>query len=388
VIYWVGVIISAILFLLQLFRLSRLIPDKTKINNATKINVVEIPDTDVTFSFFNYIFIGNFKDLSAPEKQRIIEHESTHIRQWHSLDIILISVLKIVFWFNPLVNIYKKIFVQLHEFEADARAVENQDVNNYCSLLARVALGSAGLSIANHFNNSLTIKRIQMMRTIKSNIKWWKLAVFASIIPLMFFFLACQDQIISQENDLKYLPVEVRDRFSTFQQKYPGETFIVEYDDNADKKLTELENKFGKAAHIELFTITDENKQRTFSMLQYVTDKNTSDHTPISASNEIFEVVDQMPEFENGFEGLISFLQENVKYPLTARSENIEGTSMISFIVEKDGTISDVKVLREFNASCDVESKRVVTLMPKWKPGKQNGEFVRTRMTLPIKFKL
>jgi TonB family protein len=387
-VYFAGLLISALLFLYQVYQLFRLIP-KHNIHSDSQIQVIEVPGKDTTFSFFNYIFIGNCKDLSDSEKQRIVDHEITHVKQWHSADILLISILKIVFWFNPLINIYKKIFVQLHEFEADARAVENQDVNNYCSLLARVALRSAGLSIANHFNNSLTIKRIQMMRTIKSNIKWWKLTAFTITIPALFYVIACQEQITGRENDMKYLPVEARQRFDAFRQNYQGETFIVEYDDKADKKLAELDGKYGKAKHIELFTITDEGKQRNFSMLQYVRSEASADRAPrVSSSNEVFDVVEVTPEFEGGMDGLVTFLRNNIHYPKKSRENNIEGTSYVSFIVEKDGSVSDVKTINGFDPACDAESERVVKLSSNWKPGKVNGEFVRTRFVLPIKYKL
>ena len=90
---------------------------------------------------------------------------------------------------------YKKIFVHLHEYEADARSVKTHDVNDYCSLLAKVALLSADIRLANHFSNSLTLKRIQMIRKIRSKTKWWKVALLGATVPLFFFVVACQDQL-------------------------------------------------------------------------------------------------------------------------------------------------------------------------------------------------
>ncbi|MBT1701641.1 M56 family metallopeptidase [Chryseosolibacter indicus] len=387
--YITGVVISLLFFLFQVVKIIRLLNAGNAIRRKGNLRILEHSHSTLTFSFFNFILIGNKSALSDLEKEQIIRHEEIHSRQWHSADIFLLSLLKIGFWFNPFIHTYKKIFVQLHEFEADARAVENQDVNRYCNLLARVALQSAGLSLGNHFNNSLTIKRIQMMRTIKSNIKIWKIAACLLMIPLLFFVIACQDQLGNENQDSKNLPAEAASKFETFKKNYAGETFIVEYDKNANQKLTQLENKYGRATHIELFTITDKGEQRSFSMLQYAgAGINSTAEQSTSESNEIFTKVDEVPEYPGGFESMVSFLQGTLRYPESAKSKGIEGTSFISFVVEKDGGISETQVAKGFDAACDAEALRVVQSFPKWTPGKQNGQVVRTRFVIPIKYKL
>jgi periplasmic protein TonB len=104
--------------------------------------------------------------------------------------------------------------------------------------------------------------------------------------------------------------------------------------------------------------------------------------------NKIFMVVEQQPEFEGGYEAMMNFIKKNMRYPASARRMGIDGTVYVSFVVGKDGAISDVKVLRGISADCDKEAVRVVTMMPPWKPGKQNGKPVFVRFNLPIKFKL
>jgi TonB family protein len=380
-IYLTGIAITGTVFLYRIFGLCRIIA-KSKMLTEAKLKIIEV-NQPLTFSFFNLVVIGNAERLSATEKQQIVNHESVHAKQWHSIDIIFINILSIIFWFNPFLRMFKKIFVQLHEFEADARAVEHSDVNNYCSLLARVALESAGFSIANHFNNSLTLKRIQMMRTIKSKMKWWKVAAFAAMIPSIFFFVACQDQITGND-ELSNLPAAAQQKFESFKQNYPGETFIVEYDGKEDDALKKLDAKYGHAAHIELFTITENGQARNFSMIQYLAKATVQK----SDSDTILDEVDEMPEPNGGMEGLVTFLRSNIRYPSSARTKGIQGVSMVSFVVEKDGSVSDVKILRGFDKDCDAESERVVKLMSNWKPGIQNGKYVRTRMNLPINYKL
>jgi protein TonB len=104
--------------------------------------------------------------------------------------------------------------------------------------------------------------------------------------------------------------------------------------------------------------------------------------------DEIFTVVEQRPEFEGGYEALMMFVKQHMKYPPNARRMHVEGTVHVSFVVNKNGSISDVSVLRGISAECDAEAIRVVKLMPPWKPGRQNGRNVNVRFVLPLKFRL
>lgn len=97
-------------------------------------------------------------------------------------------------------------------------------------------------------------------------------------------------------------------------------------------------------------------------------------------------VVEEMPDFPGGDKARMKFLARNLRYPKEARENNIEGVVYIEFIVEKDGSLTNIKVKRGIGGGCDEESIRVVKLMPKWKPGKQRGEYVRTQFLLPFKF--
>jgi periplasmic protein TonB len=99
-------------------------------------------------------------------------------------------------------------------------------------------------------------------------------------------------------------------------------------------------------------------------------------------------IVEQAPEFVNGLNAMYKFLKENMKYPAVARENGIEGSVYVGFVVGKDGTIRDVKVKRGIGGGCNEEAIRVVELMPKWNPGKQNGKAVNVSFTIPIKFKL
>ena len=103
---------------------------------------------------------------------------------------------------------------------------------------------------------------------------------------------------------------------------------------------------------------------------------------------EIFTIVEEMPEFPGGTQKLADYLAKNIKYPQMARESGIQGRVFISFVVEPDGSVSNVNVMRSLGGGCDEEAVRVVKSMPKWKPGKQRGKPVRVSYILPVNFKL
>lgn len=104
--------------------------------------------------------------------------------------------------------------------------------------------------------------------------------------------------------------------------------------------------------------------------------------------NQIFVVVESMPEFPGGYDALMKYLSENIKYPSLAKEMGIKGRVFLSFVVEKDGSVTDVRVLRGIGGGCDEEAVRVVENMPKWKPGTQRNNPVRVQFNLPVKFTL
>lgn len=106
------------------------------------------------------------------------------------------------------------------------------------------------------------------------------------------------------------------------------------------------------------------------------------------AEAEIFTVVEDQPTFPGGDEARIRFLTNNIKYPQMARESSIQGTVYVTFVVERDGSVTDVRVLRGIGGGCDEEAIRVIKAMPKWVPGKQRGKPVRVQFNMPIKFTL
>jgi TonB family protein len=409
-VYFTGVFFSLVLFLIRLFHLVKKMLS-VSFSKVGAYKIIESPAHKHTFSFFNYIFIGQAHLLSADEKQRILQHETVHVRQLHSLDVMLLNVMGIFFWFNPVVKMYKKIFMQLHEFEADARAVGNRDVNDYCSLLAKVALQSADFRLANHFNNSLTLKRIKMMRTLKQKIKTWKMLAIASVIPMVFFILACQDQVMNDiagiaKNSTHALvvPENIQARYETLKKENPNSNYIVvEFNEVAEKQLADMERKYGIPKHIELYTPDAPNEPiigkstsgaiitnpslapaQTFAIIEY--NGLLADVGNLSKSeDDVFTIVEETAMPVGGMREFYDYLGRKIKYPADAKKSGIEGKVFVEFIIHTDGTL-DVTGVSGIGAGCELEAMRVVQSSPKWTPGKNNGVAVKQRMVLPITF--
>ena len=111
--------------------------------------------------------------------------------------------------------------------------------------------------------------------------------------------------------------------------------------------------------------------------------------TVVAQKNQkVFDVVEVMPEYPGGIQALFEYLSQNVKYPADAETQKVEGRVIATFIVETDGTINNVEVVRPVFPSLDAEALRVLSAMPKWTPGKQSGKEVRVKYTVPISFHL
>ena len=109
---------------------------------------------------------------------------------------------------------------------------------------------------------------------------------------------------------------------------------------------------------------------------------------PKEEENKVFDVVEQMPSYPGGMGALMQYLSSNIKYPVIAEENGIQGRVICTFVVERDGSITDVRIAKSVDPSLDKEAMRVVSKMPKWIPGKQNGSAVRVKYTLPVTFRL
>lgn len=391
--------IAAIIFAIFLFRIAELVRLYLQARRYAWKNYVVAESEKVTgvFSFFHFIFLSPADQLDAEEQQEILRHEEVHIQKLHSLDIVLINLVGIVCWFNPIIRSYKKSLVQIHEFEADARSVEGRDVNLYCGLLAKVALQSHGYVLANHFTNSFTLKRIMMMKTVRKKISQWKVITVSVTALLIFFVVACQDQVMqdiqyitdkSTMVDPKNYTDQVKQMVGKLQYENPSASyFVMELtDEDAKIKFEELEAKYqGQTKGIIVENIKGD--KRSFTIFEKG-DLSNSLAQLTKTEGEVFTIVEESAEPKNGMEELWGHFAKTIKYPVEARQKGIEGRVFVQFIVNTDGSISEVEVIKGIGGGCDEEAAKVVALAPPWNPGKQKGQVVRQRMVIPVIFKL
>lgn len=315
------------------------------------------------------------------------------------MDILFVNTMSILFWFNPIIYLYKKALVQVHEFEADSRAVTNHDVDQYCGLLAKVALHSAEFPIANHFNNSLTLKRIAMLKNTKYTMASWKKAMLLPLVMLVVLLIACEDQIMSdlqtvtdQSTVVTSYPTEVQKTIDDIKVKNPkAEVQVVGVMSN-DKTALENLDKSMKANEVKAVHVVkiSEKKKNDFDSYVVIEKGGTLNQVAsMTAQNgEIFTVVEETAQPVGGMPALYELLGNNIQYPVEAREKNVQGKVFVQFIVNENGSLSDFVVLKGIGNGCDEEAVRALSVSPNWTPGKQNGIAVRQRMVLPITFNL
>ncbi len=328
IIYLTGFSIFFLRFLFQIGQLIIIIR-KNGISHHEGLSIVFIDRNYAPFSFFGLIFI-NRKKLSEQSIKEIIDHEQVHIKQRHSIDLILFEFMTIIQWFNPFIWFYRNSIKSVHEYLADEGVLlKGYNSINYQALLLEQSTGIQVNDLTNNFNHSLIKKRIIMMTKTKST--------FMARLKLMLVTPVALLLVVA----------------------FTASPLVKTMAQNETKKEIKKEIK-------------------------------TADQTKTVAAGEevVFKVVDDMPEFSGGDEGRMQYLIENIKYPETARKQGIQGTVYITFVVEKDGSITGTRILRGIGRGCDEEAYRVVSEMPAWNPGKQRGEAVRVQFNMPIKFTL
>lgn len=323
IIYFTGVLLFALRFIGQLWSFAHFVR-KHKANRIFSEKGYYLIETQQlpTFSFLKYLVI-NTQQLSKLEKEQILLHEEAHIKQQHSYDILLLEVLKIIFWFNPIVYLYQQKLQEVHEYLADSAVLKQypQNRKKYAQLIVQQAIHCNVVHISNHFSKHQIKKRILMMKNTQTQTRaLWTYFLAIPLLGLSFLLFSCSETE----------PLEAKTPISEVVKNKMAE-------DSGDK---------------------------------------------------VYQEVDQMPEFEGGFEGLIKFMIDNVKYPKSAHDEKIEGKSFVSFVINEKGEVTNAKVTKGFNSECDAEALRVVNVMPNWTPGMHNGEKVKVEMTLPINFKM
>ena len=327
--YLAGVVMMTVHLVLGFFTSQRLL-GKSRLMQYQDYWIAVHPKF-IPASFFSYILLPDF-DPNRSEQKQIILHESMHVRLKHSWDLLMVQFAKIIFWFNPLIYQFEKSLREVHEYQADQGVTSSYSKKEYSGLLLQMITGGQGWHFMNNFNQFQTKKRIIMMSKPQSQRKEMRRFLLAiPVLAALFFVFSCE---ITPEEDIE------------------GPTMAGE----------SKEVKIGPA---------DLNARKL-----------------AKDGQQIFDVVEDQPEPQGGMKGWNMYLSRNLSYPAEARSMGVEGTVIVVFVVNSNGAISDVEILRGIGAGADEEAIRVVENAPDWIPGKQNGEALNTRMRLPIRFKL
>jgi beta-lactamase regulating signal transducer with metallopeptidase domain len=188
--YAAGVVLCVLLFIIRLGKLVRLIRSSHRQRKPDYV-LVDIPKVNGPFSFLHYLCWDSRQALSLVEQQQIISHELAHIRDRHSLDVLYMEMLGVVFWFNPVVYAYKKSLQAQHEFAADRSVLQQYDRRQYTRLLVNQSLRPLNLNLTHNFNQSFIKKRITMMNQPNPGKPGWlKVAFVLPLFALLFFVFA------------------------------------------------------------------------------------------------------------------------------------------------------------------------------------------------------
>lgn len=444
IVYWLVVALLALRFVVQLagiFRLARRCPVQ-EIDGTT---VHLLPRAEGPFSFFRWIFVCPGAH-SREELNEILTHERTHVCQWHSIDVLVGELACIVCWFNPFAWLMKREIRTNLEYMADEKVLETgHDSRTYQYHLLGLSHHKAAANIYNSFNVLPLKRRITMMNKRRTReIGRTKYLMFLPLAALLMIVsnieaVARATQKIASEVIESVKPDETAAVQSQSQSQgivtTQSQTALTQPQQGKPEKVTykgkltdEAGNPLGDVQIItdrkfQSTTVSTVNTDGEFRvetsseagiifeytgkdgrklMRGYRADelaKMDPDNlvivlipvvsSPHEADPNVFEVVEKMPEFPNGgMPGLMKYLSDNIRYPEAAKVAGIQGRVTVVFVVDKDGSITNVKTLRGVDAELDKEAIRVISSMPKWIPGMQKGKAVKVRYTVPVMFRL
>ena len=401
-IWLIGLIGAALVFLFKLGKIVFIIIKSPK-KKMPGYTAVFTGKEHGSYSFFNYAFFPN-ENVNA----EIVRHEMSHIAHHHSADILFVELMMIIQWFNPFIYLYKRELQSLHEYMADRDVVATGiDKQNYMMLILQQCTAVDFSNMSNNFSFLLTKKRIKMITQNKKA----KGVVIKALLTLPLFalllFANCQstgqnkvsaDKIsenAAEKESLTTIKLGEESYVSfadPMEISFDGTDYTLDINSVKNEKTFKLGDHkvVAKNNHDERnsYTVTIDGKPFD---LKYIKDVITGE-IPMDGydipESDVVMFADVMPEYPGGTNAMFDFIRKNVKYPESAKEKGIEGRVYVNFVIDKDGSISDIKVLRGLCKEIDEEAVRVVKAMPKWNPGMQDGEPVRVQYMLPFYFKI
>ena len=432
VLFMIGMVVTIGHTLMSMFRILMLIKRSEKHPQSDGTTICVSGNADVPpFSWMHYI-VMNQSDY-AERNAAILAHERGHIRLRHSWDLLLVDTLTALQWFNPAMWMLRSDLRAIHEYEADGEVLSlGINARQYQYLLITKAASIGGYSLANGISHSTLKNRINMMLHKKSsqtsllkllalfpivglalavNAEKVQDVVYTNTVPPLVEELANEEILQAAEPQPAEVVDEAKNKPITFQVVFSPEdspiagvtVLIVETGKPVKSAETDKDGKFvldnPVVGSLVTFTVVNYSKgiRITKDMVAKGdvvkvafganrSEKEESEGTP--DSNKAYDAVDEMPQFPGGPSALFEFLSKNIQYPKEAEDANLQGRVIVSFVVEKDGSVSNAKVVRPIDPLLDAEALRVVNSMPKWIPGKQNGEAFRVKYTIPVTFRV
>ncbi|MBR5655683.1 MAG: TonB family protein [Prevotella sp.] len=427
-------LLSRLIYIANSYRLLRRMiknSERHSLENGVTLAVVDLPVA--SFSWMRTIVLSR---IDYEERNpSILAHERGHIRQHHSWDIVFVEVLTALQWFNPVVWLLRRDLRTIHEYEADASVLSTgSDMSQYIQLLMRKAMGTKASILANGINNSTIKKRIYMMLLNKSSRR--NSLKLLAMLPVVGVTLALNAETVTDvvytDPPQKQVPVKKGKKNSTINLGGNQTIKVVEQDKtdntivnwNVDEQQAEKQNPIIRIRNTKLNgenpmiivdgkKVTDEDLQALppesiasitvmkseAAIKSYGEDAkdgviivNTKKHQEEldkeSKQIDALDVCESMPQFPGGASNLMGYLQQNIRYPKESMEANKQGRVIVQFVIRKDGSITDAHVVKSVDSQLDAEALRVISAMPNWTPGTQNGKPVNVKYTVPITFRL
>ena len=351
-IYWVGVAVLSLRLVWQLFSIIRLAVISRK-QEVEGIMVHLLKGEGSPFSFFRWVFMYP-STLEGKQLHEVMVHECTHVSGLHSLDTLFSELFSIACWFNPFAWLMKQEVRMNLEYLADESVLSDGNARKsyqYHLLGLAYRQPNESTKIANNFNLLPLKKRIKMMNKRRtSEIGKAKYLLFAPLAGVLLMV-----------SNIESVAREIGEQIPE----------VAEVQQKAEQAKVE------EAKAVEQAKQAAEKKVKTKPQTDTTKKKKTWVCMP-----------ETMPYFPGGREVLLKYLAANIKYPASAVKAKKQGRVIVTFIVQKDGSITHAKIAKSIDPELDAEALRVVKGMPKWTPGTQNGKPVNVKYTVPVKFSL
>ncbi len=376
--FWIfGIVLSGLFLIWKFYKIAKL-KAWGSVQNFQNFKLVNLPKTDAAFSFFNTIFLG--ENICEENKASIIAHEKIHIEQKHTVDLLFFELLRILFWFNPMVYIFQNRIAALHEFIADAKITLQKDKKTYYQNLLSEVFQTQNISFINtFFNQSLIKKRIVMLQKPKSTkTAQLKYLLLLPAICAMLFYTACS-------NDPK-----AEEAAAVPQSDSEVMTKINELSEAIMKKgtMTPEEEKA-----LKLLTTEAQPGDKVYTSVQEYLDETKGENDVSVAFSEI-EKVPTYPGCEGDNEALKKCFSESISAFIGENFNTKLGNDLglvgrqrivVQFKIDKSGNIVGATA-KAPKPELEAEAIRIISKLPKMKPGEQKGEKVGVLYSLPIVF--